>query len=272
MKPLITAALLAGTMLAAQAGTPLPAQIVYGRVRDAYGFPYLDSGRIVVRKGAVECARFNFGAILSDGMNFRLALDMDSGGSPYAPYAVQTGDALTIAVEVGGISLPLIPTNRLIAGSAGSAVNLDLCTGTDADGDGLPDEWERLLCEQSGGRLGGIADVKPNDDFDGDGLSNRDEFRAGTLPFLATDVLQVSGFDCVSASRIKLRFLTSLGQTYRLIATESLAGGSWVPLRFSVRDGDPVSFRELVGDGSFQTLYIETSANTLFLRLAVQEP
>lgn len=271
MKPRICFALMLAA-LGAEAGTPLPAQVVYGRVRDAYGYPYMDAGRILAWKGAVECARCNFSGLLPEGLNYRLTLDMDSGGSRYAPYAVQTGDALTLAVEIGGVAQPLIPTNRLVAGPPGSAVLLNLCTGTDADGDGLPDEWERLLCEQSNGRLAGIADVHPNDDFDGDGLTNIEEFRSGTFAFLATDVLKVSGFETVSESRLKLRFLTSAGMTYTLIATESLTQKDWYPLRFSTQEENPVSYRELVGDGAFQTVFIETASNSLFIRLAVHEP
>jgi hypothetical protein len=258
--------------LAAEAGTPLPAQIVYGRVRNAYGFPYMESARIIVSKGSVECSRYTIAGILADGMNYRLTLDMDSGGAPYAPYAVKTGDALNVSVEVGGDALPLIPTNRLVAGAPGSAVQLDFCTGTDADGDGLPDEWERLLCEQSGGRLTGIADVKPDDDFDGDGLTNGQEFRACTFAFLDTDVLQVDDFERISATRLKLRFLSSPGMTYKFVATEALNSGSWYPLRFALRDDAPVSYQELVGDGNYQTVIVEAAGSTMFVRLIAQAP
>jgi hypothetical protein len=270
MKRILSLVVLAA--LSAEAGTPLPAQVVFGLVRDAYGFPYQDSARVIVRKGAVECARYDIGGILSGGLNYRLSLDMDSGGAPYMPYAVQTGDSLALSVEVGGVAQPLMPANRLAIGAPGSAVQLDLCTGTDADGDGLPDEWERLLCEQSGGRLSGIADVKPNDDFDGDGLSNGEEFRACTFAFLATDVLMVSGFEQVSPGRLRLRFLSSKGMTYKFIATESLPSRSWYPLRFARGEGEPATYREVVGDGAYQTVLIEAPGGALFVRLIAQAP
>ena len=255
---------------AAMAGTPQPSEIVYGRVRDAFGFPYTDSGRIILSKNGVECARYDFGGILSQGLNYRLTLDMDSGGTPYSPHAVRPGDVLTISVQVGGVVQPLIPTNRLVAGAPGSAVRLDLITGTDANGDGLPDEWEQQLVEQSGGRLQTIQDVKPNDDFDGDGLSNLQEFYAGTFPFLTTDLLKINDFVRVSPSRIKLRFLTSQNVDYRVVATESLSGDSWYPLRFAVGEGDAIAFRDLVGNGDYQTIYIESSSDMLFMRLVAQ--
>lgn len=258
--------------LVAEAGTPLPAQVLFGLVRNAYGFPYMDSARVVVTKGATECARYDIGGILPDGLNYRLTLDMDSGGSPYAPYAVKTGDALALSVELGGVALPLMPTNRLVAGKSGSTVRLDLCTGTDADGDGLPDEWELLLCEQSGGRLAGIADVNPDDDFDGDGLTNGQEFRACTFAFLRTDLLQVGDFQKISDTRFKLRFLSSPGMSYKFVATGSLKSGAWYPLRFALREGEPVSYRELVGDGNYQTVIVEAEGSMMFVRLIAQAP
>lgn len=255
----------------AEAGTPVPAQVVYGRVRDSFGFPYADSGRIAVKKGAVECASATFSSAMSGGLNFRLMLDMDSGGTPYDAHAVQTGDSLALSVEIGGVAQPLIPTNRLTAGTPGSTLMLDLVTGTDADGDGLPDEWERLLCDQSNGRLAGIQSVNPNDDFDGDGLSNADEFSAGTFAFIATDVLKVGGVERVG-NRLKLRFLTSQGIRYSLIATDSLSTKAWYPLRFASGETEPVAFRDLVGDGAYKTVYIETTADSMFIRLTAQNP
>jgi hypothetical protein len=257
--------------MAVEAGTPLPAQVVYGRVRDAYGFPYMDSARVTVSKGAAECARYNIQGIQPGGMNYRLTLDMDSGGAPYASYAVKPGDALAVSVEIGGVAQPLMPTNRLVAGAPGSTVQLDLCTGTDTDGDGLPDEWERLLCDQSGGRLAGIADINPDDDFDGDGLTNGQEFRACTFAFLATDVLQIVDYKRISGTLHKVRFLSSPGMTYRFIATESL-NGSWYPLRFALQENEPVAYRELVGNGAYQTVLVEAAGSALFVRLTAHSP
>ncbi|MFC7337453.1 hypothetical protein ACFQY0_09725 [Haloferula chungangensis] len=44
----------------------------------------------------------------------------------------------------------------------------------DSDGDGLPDAWER--------KFFGNLDKGPDDDGDGDGLTNRDEWLIGTDP------------------------------------------------------------------------------------------
>lgn len=47
----------------------------------------------------------------------------------------------------------------------------------DQDGDGIPDDWERQIFEDDpNDDLTSIADVRGEDDFDGDGLSNLEEF------------------------------------------------------------------------------------------------
>lgn len=252
-------------------GVPQPCEVVYGLVRDAFGFPYVDNAEITLARGQAECARFKIRGILGGGVNYRTELNLDSGGSLYALYAVHKGDQVAVSVQVGGAVQPLMPTNRITVGAPGTLKRLDLCTGTDADGDGLPDEWEQLLIAQSGGRLQTTADVKPGDDFDGDGLSNEREFYAGTFAFLKTDLLEVDSVKIASAGRFKIRFLSSPNMTYRLIAAENLAGQDWFPVAFSADENGALAYNEIVGDGSYKTVYVEINAPVMFLRLATQQ-
>ncbi len=73
---------------------------------------------------------------------------------------------------------------------------------TDADSDKLPDEWEqRMIRAKLGDAVSGVGDVRPSDDFDGDGLANDWELAAGTdpvNPFSAIRLKVVHGLDGVT--------------------------------------------------------------------------
>src|SRR5207247_3530882 len=56
--------------------------------------------------------------------------------------------------------------------------------GTDSNANGLPDAWERTYF----GTLG----VNPDADPDGDGLSNKEEYLAGTNPTNSSDNLRIT--------------------------------------------------------------------------------
>ncbi|MCK4905693.1 S8 family serine peptidase [bacterium] len=54
---------------------------------------------------------------------------------------------------------------------------------TDSDSDGLPDDWEQQIIDaNSNDDIISIENVKPEDDFDNDGLTNLEEHNAGTDP------------------------------------------------------------------------------------------
>jgi len=89
----------------------------------------------------------------------------------------------------------------------------------DSDGDGMPDNWEAIhfLWSLSQGA---------EDDFDSDGMLNRAEYLAGTLPndsgskFVIVDK-QINGPD------VQIEWSTVSGKTYQLMRTESLSEPCW---------------------------------------------
>ncbi|MBI1839515.1 MAG: CotH kinase family protein [Verrucomicrobia bacterium] len=91
--------------------------------------------------------------------------------------------------------------------------------GVDSDGDGIPDAWEDL---QHLDPLLNDAEQDP----DGDGRTNLQEYRAGTDPHDADSVLalQVVG---AGGDGVKLRFQARAGRSYSVMWREDIAGNGW---------------------------------------------
>lgn len=241
--------LLAGLALTGllQAFPPAPHHEVYGLVRDERGNPlnqakasvFLELGGSVIAAGAI---RIEAGV---DG-NYRLAIPLDSGltAQRYRPTALLPQVPFRLRVRIGNVTY--LPIQLSGAGDLltrpGARTRVDLTLGEDADGDGLPDAWERALLAARGGR-GTLADVRPGGDDDGDGMSNLQEYLAGTYAFDPQDGFALTLLRVVEG-RSELEFTAIRGRTYSLLASTDLT------------DWEPVSFR--VGEGPDQDSYLSS--------------
>ncbi len=86
----------------------------------------------------------------------------------------------------------------------------------DSDNDGLPDHYERLY---------GLDPAVPDaeGDLDGDGLSNLEEFHAGTVPNVKDSVFRTTGTQR-EPGKFLLKWTRAAGKTYRLLAAATLEG------------------------------------------------
>ncbi|HTD87831.1 MAG TPA: lamin tail domain-containing protein [Candidatus Binatia bacterium] len=104
-----------------------------------------------------------------------------------------------------------------------------LSTALDFDTDGIPDEWEAAY---------GLDSRNPADatqDTDHDGMTNLQEYQAGTLPNDPASVLRltiaahVGGLQSVS-SNLALTFTAQSNRSYSLLWKESVDNGTWAKL------------------------------------------
>jgi len=102
----------------------------------------------------------------------------------------------------------------------------------DADGDGLPDAWQQLLISM----LGTGARTGPNDDADGDGISNLNEYLAGTYAFDPADGFRLNLVANPGGTPF-LQFMSVSPRTYVIFSSTNLQ--SWAPLQFKVLADGP---------------------------------
>jgi hypothetical protein len=259
-----------------QAGLPQPMCVYYGQARDGFGMPYLTNADVILLHGSQEITRHKIRGSISPGVNFALYVHLDSGltnSAAYSSRALHSGDLVSIVVRDPD-GQKTIMENRAVpaVGPPGELLLINATAGTDSDGDGLPDEWEWELIYASNGALHGLADVRPGDDFDGDGMSNWQEYRAGTFPFLDYDYFYVEEQERTSNGRLRLTFLSVPGKCYSAVCSTNPAAASsaWSSCPFALSDTAAPRITPAEGNGDWLSLYIPVSGQAQFIRLVVE--
>jgi hypothetical protein len=214
---------------------PAPHHIIEGVVRDAYGQPLtLPSARILLETVSGKTVTGRVTPEMGRGLNYALTIPMDAGvtAEEYRPTALQPLVPFRLKVRIGNTTyLPIEMTaNYATLGQPAQRTRLDLTLGEDSDGDGLPDAWELVLTQQLGGRLT-LADIRPEDDLDGDGLTNLQEYLAGTYAYdpahgILLDLVRLQ------PGRATLEFTVVRGRTYTVLAGSDVT--EWSPVPFQI--------------------------------------
>lgn len=242
---------------------PAPPHTIYGMLRDEFG------GAITFTEARVIFETDNGSVIetrvipnLAAGVNYEILVPMDAGIAPdlYRPEALQPLVPFRLKVIIGGQTyLPIEMAGSMVdLGEPAKSTRLDLTLGLDSDGDGLPDAWKDTVIAMMGGGLT-HADIQPEDDIDGDGFNNRDEYLAGTYAwdgadFLALDIVEKSG------TRAVLEFLAINGRTYSIEGSVDMK--EWVEIPFHLPNVDsPGLQRTSYLSPDVRVLRVETDAD-----------
>ena len=137
-----------------------------------------------------------------------------------------------------------------------------VAASNDADGDGLPDEWEYSIVDAiASDSVDHIADVELEADFDGDGVNNADEYTADTSPTNEWSYLHFTG---ISASNGVMGLRWSGG----ILATQYVdrctflgeTGGSWQCWHTNLPPTDSEGVLEVIGTISTPNVFFRIRA------------
>lgn len=227
--------LFAGNALAD--GTPLLAlpYTFVGRVLDwQKGALGEDSGIIIRVRNAEGRVLAKCGTFTSSvsPYNYRVTVPV---ANAKAEGCLTVGDSVVFEIEdtayrPSKIYRGKVPAEKSVIAKSGGVCRVDICLFNDRDGDGVPDEYVSAIAGEMYDH--DIWAWDPNADWDGDGVSNADEWRAGTSPFEPDDVFAVRAAETVSSMALQdffpITFFARGGRTYGVKSTETLAdAGSW---------------------------------------------
>lgn len=252
---------------------PAPHHEILGMVRDEMGNPLEAVGaRVVLETQAGVRYVGNIAPLARPGINYRLYIPLDAGVTSdlYKATALRPAVSFRISVYIQGRHLLPIEMRGNFAslGRPTETTRLDLTLGEDADGDGIPDAWQKAVAK----RLGvGVDQVKPGDDPDGDGLSNREEYLAGTYAYDPSEGFELK-VERGGDGTLSMAFLAIPGRSYSLLGSADLHG--WQPVTFSVLDAPvptgPVSVFQTTDVRTTRIRAAATDAGVRLFRLKVE--
>lgn len=261
---------------------PAPFHTIYGDVRDEQGFLIPANGAtVVMSQGGTRIMREKLTAIDGADFNYQLRIRIDMGRTLTAAYSslvVSAASSYTLAVDIGGVIYhPIeISTSPPKVGEPASRLRLNLTLGVDSDGDGLPDAWEEAqlyhagyLPDENGWDL---SLIDRDGDFDNDGVSNWQEYIAGTY---ATDASSTISLEIKekAGENVRLESYVIHGKSYSIESSTDLK--VWTSAAFSVADPagqTPAEFRTSLISAStgVTNLYTKGTGTATYYRLIIR--
>ncbi len=155
-----------------------------------------------------------------------VVVNADTGGMPVVSLSLAYAKVAWTYTQVDGSGMPAYTTIWNVTQYSGSTNIVSL----DSDHDGLPDAWEIKYFN--------TLAYGPNDDPDHDGLSNYQEYIAGTNPNSPDSVLHVSSpsFD-TGTGQYRMSWSSVAGRTYTIYSSPNVSG-PYIPLMTVPSAGD----------------------------------
>jgi hypothetical protein len=157
-----------------------------------------------------------------------------STGSGYANIAIASGASYTDTAVADGATYYYVVSTVSMVGESVNSTEANATTYTTLQ------RWRLTYF----GTIENDSNAADTADPDGDGMTNAQEYAAGTDPNVSTSVLKVSAMQA-SGNDMLLSFTTISGKSYRLERSDTLANGSWTTV---VSNG--VAADNLPGTGS----------------------
>ena len=269
---ILAALVVASAAIPAFSYPPAPGLTIHGTVRGNLGWA-IDDGvsELVFSRTGLEIGRVKIDSNRRFGENYRIVLpvDLNSGRGSYRNTALAFDDPsvlFTVHVERNGsrfFAIEALAGEVDLDAGAGEVLQLDLTLGADSDSDTLPDEWEYWQLQAAGlqpGDDGYTLDAfAPDEDIDGDGLSNYQEYIAGTFAFLATDAINLKIEKIGTDGWAHLSLLSVADKAYTIEGSPDFKTWESVPVALS--DVRTDIRRAWVADGTF-TQPFTTDAGT----------
>lgn len=267
-RPLLLGAALGGLVLCASANVPQPACVLYGQVKSEYGWPMTEGEiHVAFEDGTVFETDIAF---LDPGVNFAIALPLDDGkGLPYDEGVVHSGARFSVTIIQYGMVQGVIETNLPAVGGPGSVVQMNITRGVDSIKDGVPDAWKLEFVENSGGAYTHISQIRPHEDFDGDGMDNLTEYLSGTYAFDDRDYFYVEQTG-QEQGRMAVSFFGVKGFTYYPQMSDGrLEAGAWSDAAFATTPGGVATEAAVIGAYRYINMYLNTSNLFRHIRMLV---
>jgi len=146
----------------------------------------------------------------------------------------------------------------------------NLTLGTDANGDGIPDQWEQVFLAEIGISIP-LSAINPNHDYTGDGRTLKQEYLLGNYPFNPADDFSVQIVSQNAGSAV-LAFTSMLGRTYTAYGSPDLK--NWTPLGFTIVGGgtnaQAACYSSAIQPMQIQTVQPTNAPAMQFFRLSLQ--